>query len=167
MALVREATWSIAYQFRDNNGNTSSASVNVDSTVILADIQTLAATLAARLSAVSDAELVGYSLSLQYTEDSPVAALETSEVERKLRVPLTAGVYRNASYLEVPSPRFTLEVNGTDIVDLADPAIVALREALVNAGGVLGSSGLRTYFGADITATGEPFVTHRNRKKSA
>ena len=88
-------------------------------------------------------------------------------MERKLRVPLTAGVYRNATYLEVPSPRFTLEVNGTDVVDLTDASIIALRDALVNANGILGSSGLRTYFGADITATGEPFVTHRNRKKSA
>lgn len=165
MALIPSGAWEAAVSFRDNNGKTAAVGFYLPAGLTQLEAQGVFTAVANAMGAVSDAAIIGGSLTRAYAQDTPATPPATSEVERKLRIPLDAGIYRNATAVEVPSPAFTHEISGTDVVDVNSPAIAALLDLLAQ--GSLGpANGLVTYWGADITATGTPFVTHRNRKKS-
>jgi hypothetical protein len=166
MAYIAKPTYDVTFSFRDNNDNSSTATVRFNASILYTDVLVAANTMAARLAAVSDAHLTGFTIGLTYMDDTfPVFPAATSEVERKLRIPLATTDNRNATYLEVPSPIFSAEQDGTDITDPSNAAVAALRTALVNGGGILGTAQPATWFGADIIATGDPFVLHRNRRR--
>lgn len=167
MAFVGAGQWNVTFKFRDNNGKTSLTGLSIDNTILFTDIQTIAAELATRMQAVSDAALVDYDIARNFRNDSPPNPLpNTAEVERRLRIPLSTAEFPNVTGLEVPSASFSLEIAGTDVVDQTNPALVALKNALTNSGGVFASSAVVTYYGEDITAAGDAFIMHRNRKAS-
>ena len=165
MAFVGVGTWNVAFTFRDNNKKVSTCTLYIDDTILFTDVLTIAAELAARLQAVSDAALIAYDISREFRNDAPPAPVpNTAEIERKLRIPMGTELRENATYIEVPSASFALEIEGTDVVNQLAPAVVALKNALTNTGGVFASTAVKTYYGEDITVTGDAFVTHRNRQ---
>lgn len=165
MAFVPRAYWDVNLTFVDNNDKGGYCSFKLPGTLLIAEAQGVATAVAGAMQAVSDAALTEMSISRSYVNDAPPVAPATSEVERKLRIPLGTDEFPEVTSIEVPSPAFTLEVNGTDVVDVTTPAVAALVDLLTE--GSLGpGNGLITYYGADITRAGTPYVTHRNRKRS-
>jgi hypothetical protein len=129
----------------------------------LVDVETSAENLAAALDAISSAQLESYGILRQYRENAPVAPAAESEVERKLRIELGTATRLAVSSMEVPSPIFTIEIAGTDVVNPADAAVVNLLDELTN-GLLTPGNGIVTWFGADITRASTPVIIHRNRK---
>lgn len=163
MALVRRPSWQVSFGFIDNNENVARVSTRLPGDLTAAEVDTRVTALGAALQAVSDARLFTADASISYLEDAPVAITPTSEVERKLRIPLGTADFPNATEVEVPSPIFTLEINGTDVVDPANAALVTLI-GLLTQGSVGPGNGSVTYYGADITQAGQPVIVHRNRR---
>lgn len=163
MALVAYPYWSVEYRFVDNNNNSATTGVNFPIALTLAEVQNAATQVANRLVALSDAVLVSYTITTGYREDAAIAPPDSSEVERKLVIPLNTALRQGATKLEVPSPIFGLEVDGTDVVDPANPALQSLLDWLVN-GAVGEENGPITYYGAGITSAGTPYIRHRARR---
>lgn len=162
MALVPRTIWSVTYTFRDNNGKTASTSVDLPGTIAYADAANQAVELGSRLQAVSDAALTGVYISSFFYEDAPATPPASSEVERKLRIPLGTADRPAAGFIEVPSPLFTLEIAGTDIVDQTNAALVALKDYLVN-GPVGADNGAVNGWGVAYTRSGDAEIVHRTR----
>lgn len=160
-------TFDVVYTFEDNNGAVSACSVQFAGTILYTDVLLAAGAFGTVLEGISDASLKGYQVTRRFSNDAPIAAPKTSEVARKLRVPLGTLQFENSTYLEVPSPKFEIEIDGTDVVDPANALVVALIEAIEEEDGPLGTADLSTYYGAEITRVGNMFITHRNRKPNA
>lgn len=163
MALVRRPSWVVGFGFIDNNENVARVSTRLPATLTAAEVDTRMVALGAALQDISDARLFTADATLSYFEDAPVAITPTSEVERKLVIPLGTEDTPNATEMEVPSPRFTLEIDGTDVVNPADADLVVLL-GLLTAGSIGPGNGSVTYYGADITRAGRPVIRHRNRR---
>lgn len=163
MAFVAATVWSVTYTFRDNNGKTSSTGVSFPGALSFADLQTAASGLAVDLQDTSDAALVGYTISRSVIQDAPAIPAASSEVERKLYVPLGTATIPAASSITVPSPLFSLESPNTDVVDVANPLMLQLAGSLTLGGGG-GGNGVVTNRGEDITRVGAPVIVHRARR---
>lgn len=163
MAIIPAPFWRVTFVFGDNNGKTAACGVAYPASLAYADVATSAGNLAADLDAISDAVLLNYQISTQFVEDAPAAAPATSEVERKLLIPLGTSLTPNATSIEVPSPVFGIEVNGTDVVDSTNPLVDALLDELTR-GLLTPGNGPVTYYGADITRAGTPTIVHRTRR---
>lgn len=163
MAFVPSAVWTVSYTFRDNNGKTSTAGAQFVGTLTDAQVIAAAESLGTDLQDVSDASLVGYTISRSVVQDAPVVPALSSEVERKLLVPLGTAAIANASSISVPSPVFSLESPNTDVVDTANPLMAQLITSLTL--GALGAgNGITTNRGEDITRVGVPVIVHRTRR---
>lgn len=164
MAFEGRPVYDIDFVFRDNNSKTSTVGAYVNASILYTDVLTGVQEIATRLQNASDAALVRYSISQSFRNTTPPVPPKTSEVERKLRIPLHTAEMENATAIEVPSPKFELEIDGTDVVDPANAIVVALLAALRNEGGILDTAQLTDNRGEDVTGTGRPFFTHRHRK---
>ena len=166
MALVPVGNWNVTVSFKDNNDKIGVTGFRLPGNLLLSEAQGVATAVGNAMQAVSDAALIDLQLTYAFVNDAPPVPPATSEVERKLRIPLGTARFEDVTAIEVPSPAFTLEVNGTDVVDVTTPAVTALVDLLTE--GSLGpANGLVTYFGEDITRAGTPFVMHRNRRKNS
>lgn len=154
--------WAVNFTFRDNNGKIGACSVYYSSARTFDEVNTALADLRSALESASNAKLVDYSILRLFNNDSQAAPPPESEVERKLRVPLNSVQRPNATSIEVPSPVFGMEVDGTDVVDPADPAVVALIDALTQ-GSIGAGTGPVTWFGEDLIGAGSPVIVHRSR----
>lgn len=162
MAFVVSDNWNVTYTFRDNNGKNGFTSVYFAGALTDAEILLAAGNLATELQDASNAVLTGYTITRVVVQDAPAVPPAESEVERKLRIQLHAGAIRNATSLEVPSPIFGFEIEGTDVVNPAAPAWISLRDMLLQ--GTLGAeNGVTTSRGEPITAAEVPVIIHRNR----
>lgn len=163
MAFVSPDAWNVTFTFQDNNENSAPAEVKYPATGLFADVQGDADTYAAAFQAVSDAALVSYNISRTYVNDAPPVPPASSEVERKLYIPLGTATRRRAASVQVPSPIFALDQNGTDIALPTNAALIALIDLLTN--GRLGpGNGIVTVYGDDITRAGAAVIRHRTRK---
>lgn len=162
MALVDRGIWQVNFTFQDNNDKTATVGVAFPGATIFADLLNDVAALATDLAAISDAALVSYTMTRIFNEDTDPTPPASSEVERKLLIPLNAGAYRNASSMEVPSPVFTIEQDGTDVPLASSAALLALIDQLTQ-GRLAPGNGIVTAYGLDITSAGTPTVVHRNR----
>ena len=163
MAFVPRPYWNINFGFRDNNEKVASVSTKVPGALTEAEVTTRVTALAAALQAVSDAAIFTATIEKGFVNDTPPTPPTSSEVERKLNIPLGTALVENATSMEVPSPLFSLEIDGTDIVDQTDPLLVTLL-GLLTAGALGPGDGSVTYYGDDITRAGAPVITHRNRR---
>lgn len=163
MAFVDKGTWMLNVGFEDNNGNYASCGISLPGALPLIEAEASAAALIAAMGVLSTARIVSYSITRGYENDNTSAPAADSEVERKLVIPLGTNAHRSVSKLEVPSPAFGLELAGTDVVDETDAGIIAIR-TLLTQGLPTPGNGFVAYYGADITRTGTPFITHRSRK---
>lgn len=163
MALVADDVFSVSFAFRDNNGKLAACSVYYPGTLPYGDVVTAATALAADLQAISNAALVGINISGGLTEDAPITPQPESEVERKLRIPLGTAIRENASSVEIPSPVFSIETPGTDVVSPTNLLLSAVLAELTL--GELGAgNGIVTAYGDDITRAGVATVVHRSRR---
>lgn len=171
MAWVPADTWDVTFSFEDNNGNTATVGVHYSAAEGLGfsnieAVRTAAESLAADLQAVSNASLTKMHITRSVINDAPQAAAPESEVERKLVMSLSTAKYPNVSRVEIPSPVFTIEIPGTDMVHRDEPLVAALINELT-AGLVLPGNGPVTYYGADIVGVEDPiYVAHRRRRPS-
>lgn len=164
MALTDKGRWLVNLTFQDNNGKVASTGGYLPGALTLAEVNTRLTAFAAALSAVSDAVVVNGQISRLYIEPNPVAPPASSEVERKLVIPLgTANEKPGVSSIEVPSPIFGLEVAGTDVVNQTNAALVTLV-TLLTEGSIGPGNGFVTYYGDDITRAAAAYISHRNRR---
>lgn len=165
MALVLDPTWGVQYSFRDNNGKRSALNLNFPSALTLTELLAIIVTGAGHLRSVSDAAIVGVNLSAVYkeTDTGLLAAPTTSEVERKLRFNLGTTQRTRAATIEIPSPLFSLEQSGTDIVNQADAGVVALKDWLIS-GLALPGNGPVSVNGDDLVTISPGEVAHRTRQ---
>lgn len=166
MALVDQGYWRVNFTFQDNNGKTATMSLYAAGLLAFPlGVENMLTAIRQRITVLSDAALVGANVSRVYAENAPVDPIPaSSEVERKLRIPLTTDIRSHSTYVEVPSPTFLIEQDGTDVPVTDAGALTELIDLLVN-GGVGFENGGVTNANVQITGAGTPFVLHRNRPK--
>jgi len=159
MALVATGLQpQFSMSFQDNNGNTSSMSFSLAAaTNTLALALTAGNALRAAVAALTNARILGGTVSFPLTEDDPAAWVAESEVERKLYVPFIGPNGRVVSITQVPSPLFTLETAGTDVIDVANASIAAYLTAV--------TTNARSNRGETLSSplAGAVYIAHRGR----
>lgn len=157
----------VTFTLLDNNGNRGYVSFNIPAGLTLAQIVDTVKGLEVGIAAISDARIERASVELEFTQPAAYtyAAPPSSEVERKLAFTFVDATGRYKFTPEVPSPVFTLETNGTDVVNLLDLNVITFTNAVLN--GPLGAgNGAVSYGGSDLTRVLKAYVMHRNRKRS-
>ena len=154
-----------SFTLTDNNGKSSFMSFWLPNALTTGEASTYVAALEQAIIGLSDARVERATIALTFTQsaDYTYIAPPSSEVERKLAIRFldATGFYGFKS--EVPSPRFTLEVDGTNNVSLTNVAIVTFANEMI--GGPIGpGNGAQTYGGRDLTRLESAVVIHRNRK---
>jgi hypothetical protein len=122
----------IGVTFRDRDSNRAKITFYTPWTLTIADVWSLANTLASAAESISDAQLYKIELLYRWRADEPPEAPESSDVERKLLLLITndAG---DINGLIIPSPSDVWELTGSYAgirVDLVNAAIVLFAEAL-------------------------------------
>lgn len=120
--------------FRDSGGDITNKTVEINAAT-MADALADAAAAVALWNAVTDASIDAYSVSQKFTEGAPTVfadATVRNSVQALVSVSLAADVNKKAT-ISIPAPNIGIfsGVTGenSDIVDGADPALVALIEA--------------------------------------
>ena len=134
MAFVQELATRIVYAFRDLDGNTSTLTLYAPDTVLGEDIQTWAeGTGYAAILAMTNASITGYSIITQVKQDAPQLAVEASDVERKgtFTYPVQGG---GSSTFNVPSVKNELVVDGTQVLDPDNAAVIAFHAMMEDTG---------------------------------
>ncbi len=155
--------WDVVFSFRDNNGNVARTSIAAASGFLFNDVNDAALLLATALEAISSARVIDYSINRTYQNSVTTTPPAESDVRRKLKMPFGTAEFPDVLSLEIPSPVFTIETPGTDIVDVANTLVANVINAVVD-GPVGLANGFVTYYGADLTRAGTPFLTTRTRK---
>lgn len=163
MALVQNPRLRVALTFRDNNNKSADMSIYLPGSTTLADAVTFLGDLRSVTVPLTDAALVAGSILVTFDEDAPIDPPNSSEVERKLVVPTRTAVRGVNSRVELPSPIFTIEIDGTDIVDQNNVAVAAFKNFLVN-GNLGAGNGPITIGGEPITRVEPAYIAHRSRK---
>lgn len=168
MALQRDGRWNVSMTFQDNNDKTATMSFYVSDVLVYpVGIENFLNAVREQVVLLTDSALIGATVSRNYTEDAPLDPIPaTSEVERKLRFPFTTAIRGHGTLVEIPSPAFVTEQDGTDVPLLSNPAIAAFIDIFVN-GGLGFENGGVTNANVQITGADTPFVLHRNRRKRA
>lgn len=165
MAYNPGGTWEVTFSFLDNNGKRATTSLDYSFNLPFADVQTAALGMAAAMDGVSDAKLVGYTISANFLNDDTTAIPASSEVERKLSITLgdAAGV-RKLATIQVPSPVFALEQPRTDAILDTVPEWVTLRGLLIAGGIGAGNGPVHWLGGEDFGSVLRAVITHRSRE---
>lgn len=164
MALQELPYWTLSLSFKDRDHNIGQVQMYVARTVLLADIvDALDATIIGRISALSDATLVGYSLATGSVDNVPALAAETSDVERK-GVFTFRGANNRPVTLQIPSIRNSLVVDRTNTI-LATDAAVAAFTGMMTDGAVLGAVRPITVTGSDVVTFVQALKRHRASSK--
>ena len=154
--------WALTFTLRDNNRDTAPVSVRLKPTDTLAEAEAMAAALAAELINLSNAAVITYSLTRVYKNDTIVAPPPESEVARKLVLMWSDADESQRSRMEIPSPKFAVEVDGTNVVPTNSAALAALVTVVTN--GPAGSgNGPITNAGTDITKLLSAGIGHRQQ----
>lgn len=167
MALVNDTYWVASVSFKDRDDNKSGFSFYLPAALDYAAASAAAVFIAQAADAISNAVL--YSLSLTQTQYDAVAALaaapEESDVERKGVFQFATAQRGIKTKVEVPSIINTLVVDGSNVLNLADPTVAAFQAAFLNTGLGANNSPI-TLGGVDITgAFGTPYKMHRGSSK--
>jgi hypothetical protein len=165
MAFQFAGYWSVSFTFVDNNYKSATTGVYLPGGTTLSGAETFAADLAGKLQAASDAHLTSYNIFRSYRNDAADPKTPSSEVERKLVVTYADSIAKYVGKMEVPSPLFSMEVEGTDLVPLTNALVAALVDVLTT-GNVGPLNGPVTWAGSDITQVKTAYITHRHRKQT-
>lgn len=116
MALVRTFS-TITYTFRDNNGKIGRSEITLPPDIAPTALATALESARSVILPLTDAQLLGASLNISYSENEPTTPPATSEVERRLIVSGVVPAQARRIVVTIPSPPFTLESNYTDVVE--------------------------------------------------
>jgi hypothetical protein len=164
MAFVAADTWQCGLTITDNNGNKGSFAFNMPGALTAVAVQNALTTLATSVQLIIDGAITSVNFSKVVFNDAPPATLASSEVERKLRIPLgTVKFEPGVTSVEIPSPLFTLEQPGTDVVVPAVGSPLADVVLFLTSGLVTPGNGPVTYYGEDLTRVGTMVIKHRGR----
>lgn len=163
MALVAGTDpLSLSFTFIDNNSSRATTSLYLPVGTTIDGINDAVALFRDPLVALTNARLVGASATITYTEDAPVPATPESEVERKLVLIFNTTSRRQKVRVEVPSPVFDIETLGTNAVNVAEPRVLALVQAITQ-GAIGPNNGARSIANLDITSLSRAYIAHRSR----
>lgn len=161
MAFVGRS-WMVSFIFRDNNDNFATVSAQLPATLTAAQVETFAAGLSIELQARSSAALASWNMFKVFANDAPPTPAAESEVERKLVLMWSSADGRDLAKMEIPSPVFTLEVDGTDVIPTSAAGLAPLVAIMTN-GGAGGGNGPVTSSRTDITKLKNAAISHRYR----
>lgn len=164
MALVPSDYRYLTITFQDRDNNKGSVEFRVDAAVDIADLYAaIPATFIPVVSALSDAVVVGWTISQRATETAPATAPEASDVERK-------GVFSFADadgrpvIASIPSVLNTLVVDGTNVLNASATAVADFIDLMTD-GAVLGTLQPVSTAGVDVTRFIKGVKTHRKSSK--
>lgn len=167
MAITDNLVWQMNVGYRDYNNNASNETFYYPGSESAGNVGGfLTGVLIPAIQGVSDAVVTGYSYSFGGTETDPTALIAdpNSNVEKKMSL-----VFRDSgggtAKFEIPSPRASLLVAGTQNFDPANAAVAALIAALINTG-VLDTASVVNFRGLPLTARlGAVRQIHRGSRK--
>lgn len=165
MALTGTLTYDTTLVFQDRDKNTASVSARFDSALTASGLETELLALGAAIAAVVDSVLVAisYTRTLQEIDQTVLnSAPETSDVERK-GVFVFNTSYGTNSKMELPSIKNTLVVDGSNIINMADAAVIAFLAAV--APGTPGAASPLDPAGGTLTFSGT--AAHKMHRKSS
>lgn len=167
MALTQQAFYDVSFSFVDRDRNRSNTSIRLLSSLNISAATTAAQAIGTRLAAISDAVLDVMNITLGFADpdigfaDAP----ETADVERKGVFVFTDATGTQKVTVQVPSIKNTLVVDGTNVINPADAAVIALVDAFINTALGAGNSPV-TVAGVDLTKQlGTGKKTHRASSK--
>lgn len=134
MALEPYTTYRVSVSMRDRDNNISNVGFNYPAANTIGNVEAeLTGTVIPAIAAISDAVVVGYSINYGAGDDVAPVAPETSDVERKGVFTFRVDNGQVVKY-EVPSIRNTLVVDGTNVLNPADAAVIAFIAAITSPG---------------------------------
>jgi len=130
MALVERSYQLLTIQMRDRDLNTSSVEMRFSALADLTDfLAAIPTVVVAALAGISDAVVVGWTLTRQAVDAAPALAAETSDVERKGVFSLLTDNGHTVT-VSVPSIKNTLVIDRTNQINLADALVIAFTNIL-------------------------------------
>lgn len=166
MALSAGPTLSVTIILKDRDNNIGSVSLYYPSTNTLANtIAEVEEDIIPAIQGLSDAVVQNYTISYNaYDLDVSAAdAPETADVERKGVFVFNNGAFSTTKY-EVPSVKNSLVVDGSNVLNVADPLVQAFIDAITVAGlDGLKPSGIGN--SAILGLKGTPHKIHRRSSK--
>lgn len=160
MAIVQEPFWTLTIALQDRDLNKGSVQLYVAATVLVADIITAMSTLIIpRITALSDAIVLGWSINRSAFENAPALAPETSDVERKGTFTFRTAANRPVT-MQLPSVLNTLVIDRTNQLDLTNVSVLAFTNMIID-GAVLGSVRPVSVTGDDVTVLVNGYKRHR------
>ena len=143
MALQDSNLWVATVSFRDKDNNVSSTSINEDGALLYAAASAAFAAKAGLMGALSDAELVGITISRKFNDPDLLinGAGPNSDVERKGAFVFVDSMYKPVT-IAIPSLKYGITVEGSNKINPANAAVVAFAVAITATG--------RTYRNLDI-----------------
>lgn len=166
MALVAEPRYVVTATFKDRDNNKGSFSFNLNSSLSNLALEEAALDIAAAGAGVSNALLVGLSINRSYVETTNIAAQapEASDVERKAVYVFQTDEGQTVT-VQIPSVDNTKVVDGTNILNPADAAVLAFSTLFLDTGLGAANSPI-TVSGEDLTSLARPaYKRHRNSSK--
>jgi hypothetical protein len=133
--FVHPATCVAEFTFRDNGKGSARLQLRFPFSTSYDTMNSIASLFASRLSAISDALLVGYRFRWNWKEDAPDAPGILSNVGYYLCLYYSNGVDYEPVFIPSPNQEY-LETTGSFAgirLDLSNPAVVSLADALTTA----------------------------------
>jgi hypothetical protein len=161
MAYVPAGAQGVSVTFEDRDKNSSSVAFFAPAAVVAADITTFATTtLPTTLGALSDASIRRLTVTRTFENDAFVVPPESCDIERKGMFVWRAAD-RSTSKNEIPSIKNTLVIDGSNLLNIADPLVSAFIAMMVDTG-LLDVYGLGNYRAQKLIETASaPRKIHR------
>ncbi len=164
MALVQQPTYNVTVNLVDRDRNIGGLSVHIPTSSLIGAVETwVTGTLIPAIQGISNAVVKSWSISTSAVDDAAVAlAVEAADVERK-------GVFSfraadgSTSTVSIPSILNTVVIDETNIINKADAAVIAFRDAVLNTGGLLITAS--TYLASDLVMLDKAVKTHRGSSR--
>lgn len=163
MALVENPGYDLSFTLQDLDLNKRGFTIRLPDGIVVDDVvAALSGTFQTLLAGISDAVLVGYSLSKSAYDPAAVDAPESSDVERKGSFVFRA-TNNQLGKMEVPSIKNTLVINKTNQIDTDNAAVAAFVDFILN--GLVGLGQPVTNTGASYTSLVSAEKIHRGSSR--
>lgn len=164
MALTTDPTFNVTVGVRDRDNNYRTVSASYPSTNTIDNVtDEVTGSLIPAIQGATDGVVVGYTISLGAYDYAAPEAGESSDVERKGVFGFRANNGQTMK-IEIPSIKNTLVVDGTNVLDITDPLVLAVEAAYMTAG--LDGLAATTSIGGVLAAReGVPHKIHRRSSK--
>lgn len=145
MAFVNTPAATLGFTFRDASGSISTVQINVPYATLAAVAITAADAIRAAMLALSDATVIGQSLTYSYFDDAPPAANAGSRVEEKGQFIWRTSNGRTTGFT-IPAIKDSV-LTPSGAIDRTDALVIALDTVVTGAGAIFASAD-----GSDITS---------------